>query len=118
MPLFYIVVYLIFDGLRGEEGVEANRLLSWIYILVPLGLIVSLFYTISGQTPGLKSQNLKIIDNNSGKKPNFILSALRYIFFNIAFFSIVGLVVGLFREDRRGLADLFSGTSIIKDIDE
>ena len=114
MPIFYIVVYLVFDGLRGESGIEGDKLMGWIYVLFPLGIIVSLFSSISGQTPGLKSQNLKLIDNNTDKKPNFILSFLRFVFFNIAFFSGVGLLVGLFRKDSRGIADLLSGTSIIK----
>jgi uncharacterized RDD family membrane protein YckC len=117
MPIFYIVVYLVFDGLRGEGGVEGHRMMSWVYILLPLGIIVALFGSISGQTPGLKSQNLRLIDNSSGKKPNFILSFLRFIFFNIAFFSGIGLLVGLFRNDGRGIADLLSGTSIIKEND-
>ncbi len=118
MPLFYLVVYLVFDGLQGADGVEGNRLLAWMYILIPLGIIVSFFYVKTGQTPGLKAHSLKIIDNKTDKKPTIMMALLRYFFFNIAFFSVVGIMIGFFRKDGRGLQDLLSGTSIIKAKDE
>jgi len=114
MPIFYVVVYLVFDGLKGAEGVEGHRLLSWIYILIPLGIILSVFYVKTGQSPGMKAYELKVIDNKTEEKPSPLLAVLRFFFFNIAFFSIVGLLLSFFRKDRRGLHDLFSGTSIIK----
>jgi uncharacterized RDD family membrane protein YckC len=115
MPIFYIVIYLVFDGLKGESGVEAHKAQSWLLILGMLGIVVTLFYSISGQTPGLKAYDLRVIDIKTKKKPSFILSFLRYLFFNFAFFSVIGLLVGLFRRDGRGIADLLSGTAIIKD---
>jgi uncharacterized RDD family membrane protein YckC len=114
MPLFYIVIYFIFDGLKGADGVEGHRMEAWLFILIPLGLIVSLFYTITGQTPGMKAHNLKLIDNNTKEKPSFLMALLRYFFFNVAFFSIIGVALSFFREDRRGLQDLLSGSSVIK----
>jgi uncharacterized RDD family membrane protein YckC len=114
MPLFYIVIYFVFDGLKGAEGVEGHRMEAWLFILVPLGIIVSLFYTKTGQTPGMKAHNLKLIDNNTKEKPSFLMAILRYFFFNIAFFSVIGVLLSFFREDKRGLQDLLSGTSIIK----
>lgn len=114
MPLFYIVIYLFFDGLRGADGVEGHRLEAWLYVLIPLGIIVSLFYAKTGQTPGLKAHSLKLIDNQTLEKPSLMMAALRYFFFNVAFFSFFGLLISFFRKDRRGLQDLLSGTSIIK----
>ena len=114
MPLFYIVIYLIFDGLKGENGVEAHRMETWLFVLIPLGIIVSLFCMRTGQTPGMKAHNLKIIDNKTNEKPSFSMAMLRYFFFNLAFFSIAGIMISFFRKDKRGLQDLLSGTSIIK----
>ncbi len=118
MPLFYLVVYVVFDGLRGADGVEGHRLLAWAYILIPLALIVSLFYIKTGQTPGLKAHELKVIDNQTHEKPTILMALLRFFFFNVIFFSFIGLFVGFFRKDKRGLQDLLSGTSIIKVKDE
>ena len=112
MPVMYIVIYLIMGSLK-DAG--SQKLLSWTYILVALGLIVISFYTISGQTPGLKAYNLKVVDIQTNKKPNVILSFLRYLLFNITFFTIFGLFLPLFRKDKRSLYDLLSGTAIVKD---
>ncbi len=118
MPLFYVVVYLVFDGLKGDVGVEGHKFLAWMYILIPLGIIVSLFYIKTGQTPGMKAHSLKVIDNKTKEKPTIVLALLRFFFFNVAFFSFLGLFLGFFRNDGRGLHDLLSGTSIIKVKDE
>ena len=118
MPLFYIVIYLIFDGLKGADGVEGHRFLAWMYVLIPLGLLVSIFYVKTGQTPGMKAHMLKVIDNKTKEKPNFLLAILRFFFFNVALFSIFGLLMSLFRKDGRGLHDMLSGTSILKVPDE
>ncbi len=114
MPIFYIVVYLVFDGLRGDSGVESHRGLAWLYILIPLGIVYTLFCYFKGQTPGMKAYDLKIVDNTTLDRPNVLLIALRYIFFNIILFTVIGLVVPFFRKDRRGLQDLLSRTSLVR----
>jgi len=118
MPLFYLVVYVVFDGLKGDTGVEGHKLLAWLYILIPLSIIVSLFYIKTGQTPGMKAHSLQVIDNKTNEKPTIMMALLRFFFFNVAFFSLLGILVGFFRQDGRGLHDLLSGTSIIKVKDE
>ncbi len=114
MPIFYAVIYLIFDGLRGANGIEAHRLESWLYILIPLGLVLTIFWSIKGQSPGMKAYELKVIDTKTKEKPSFILSLTRFIFFNIAFFTILPLFSPYFRKDRQGIWDLLSNTAVIK----
>ena len=115
MPPFYIVIYLVFDGLRGANGVEAHRLLAWSYILMIIGVVYILFLVKSGQTPGMKAYELRVVENKTKQKPSFISALLRFIFFNIAFFSVVGLFVSFFRKDRRSFSDLLSNTSLVKE---
>ncbi len=110
MPIFYIVIYLVMNG---REGFRENMLLGWGFILIPLGIIVILFYFISGQTPGLKAYDLKVIDNQTEQKPSLILATLRFLYFNVVFFTFFGLFFPLFRKDKRGIHDLLSGTSIV-----
>lgn len=111
MPIFYAVIYLVFGN---REGFQNDMLLGWFYILGPLGVVVVLFYFIKGQTPGMKAYEIKVIDNKTGEKPSLLLAILRFFFFNIVLFSFIGLFASFFREDRRGLHDLLSGTSVIK----
>ena len=111
MPIFYIVIYLIMNG---REGFRENMLLGWAYILVPLCCIIVTFYFVSGQTPGLKAYDLKVIDVQTGEKPGFLLGLLRFVYFNALLFTFFGLFLPFFRKDRRGLHDLLSGTAVIK----
>ncbi len=111
MPIFYIVIYLVMGS---REGFAEHMLLGWAYILIPLGIVVVAFLVISGQTPGLKAYDLKVIDVQSGEKPGVILAVLRFVFFNILFFTFIGLFVPIFRKDGRGLHDLLSGTAVIR----
>ncbi len=111
MPIFYIVIYVVMGD---REGFAEHISEGWLYILVPLGIILTLFYIISGQTPGMKAYDIKVIDNKTGEKPDVISAILRFFFFNIVLFSFFTLFVSFFREDRRGLHDLFSGTSLIQ----
>jgi len=112
MPVMYIIIYLGFGNLK---SVGEHRLASWTSILGVLGVIVILLYTIKGQTPGLKAYNLKVVDIQTLKKPSFVSSLLRYIFFTINFFTIFGLIYSFFRSDKRGIHDLLSGTAIVYD---
>ena len=113
MPVMYIVIYLVMGSLK-DAG--ADKLTSWGYILIVLGIAVVSFYTISGQTPGLKAYNLKVIDIKTKQKPSFILAFLRYFFFTIVIFSGIGPFFSFFRKDKRGIHDLLSGTAIVEDI--
>ncbi len=114
MPIFYLVIYLVFDGLKGDGGVGEHKLMAWTYIFLLLGGVVTAFYVKTGQTPGLKAYDLMIIDNQSGEKPNAISAILRFLFFNFVLISFFGLFVTIFRKDKRSLHDLLSGTSVIK----
>ncbi len=111
MPIFYIVIYLVMNG---REGFRDNMLLGWAYILVPLCIVVVSFYFVSGQTPGLKAYDLKLIDVQTGEKPTLLLSLVRFIFFNLVLFTFFGLFLPFFRKDRRGIHDLLSGTAVIR----
>ena len=111
MPIAYIVIYLVFGG---REGFRDDMFMGWIYLLAPLGVIVILFYCIAGQTPGMKAYEIKVVDNKTGEKPSILLSFLRFFFFNVVLFSFIGIFFGFFREDKRGIHDILSGTSVIK----
>ncbi len=110
MPIFYIVFYAIFGS---REAFAQNMGLGWLYILSPLAIIMTAFYTKAGQSPGMKAYELEVIDNQTKQKPTILTSFLRFFFFNISFFSVIGILLTYFREDQRCLHDLLSGTSII-----
>jgi len=115
MPIVYIVFYIV----MGDRQVFSENLFSgWAYILISMAIVIVPFYTLKGQTPGLRAYDLKVIDIKTKEKPSLVLSITRYIFFTINFLSLFGLFYSFFRDDKRGIHDLLSGTAIIKDSDD
>jgi uncharacterized RDD family membrane protein YckC len=92
-----------------------NLLQGWLYILIPMALIIVSFYTISGQTPGLKAYNLKIISIKTRQKPTLIQALFRFILFTINFLSIFGLFYPMLTKNRQGIHDILSRTAVVTD---
>ena len=110
MPIMYVVFYLVMGS---REGFGEDRLMGWIYILVPLVIVQTLFFTFSAQTPGYRAYNLMLIDESTGKKPSLFIIIFRNLSAILSFFTIFGWVMMFFRKDRKTLHDLLSNTAVI-----
>ncbi len=110
MPILYIVIYLVMGG---REGFRENMAQGWLYILIPHYIIVTLLWTIKGQTPGMKAYGIKVVKASNFTNINFIQATLRYIFLPISIISVIGVLIALFRKDRATLADLISFSRVI-----
>jgi uncharacterized RDD family membrane protein YckC len=111
MPIMYVVAYLVMDGL---QDFSLHKTEGWLAILIPNFIIVFLFFWKSGQTPGCRAYEIKLVDSKSGEKPHPLAIALRYYFELISIITIIGLLMAFFRKDRKCLHDLLSGTVLIK----
>jgi len=112
MPLMYIVFYLVFDG---REGFAAHKLLGWVYILLPLVIIQTLFmhYSKQGQTPGMRAYLLSLVDVKSGEKPETGIILYRQML-SLLSLLIFGWLTMFFRKDHRTLHELLSGTTLMQ----
>ncbi|MEA3491393.1 MAG: RDD family protein [Campylobacterota bacterium] len=110
MPIMYIVAYFVMDGL---QEFSQNKVEGWITILIPNFIVVSLFFWKSGQTPGCRAYNIRLVDSKTGREAHPLAIALRYYFEIISIVTIVGLMMAYFRRDRKCLHDLLSGTVLI-----
>jgi uncharacterized RDD family membrane protein YckC len=111
MPLFYFVIYVVFDSLKdaGEHKLEA-----WGYTLITFLTIQTIFmFKDEGKTPGLRSQSLKVIDFTTLDKPSLFSIIFRNFAFILSILTFFGWVMMFFREDHRGLHDLLSNTCVI-----
>jgi len=108
MPILYIMTYFIMDGKDDFQGSTLAPLISWILY----GAIYSLFLYKTGQTPGKKAYDIKVVDKN-GEKISFIKAYLRYILFLFSAAIVVGVLIPLFRKDKKALHDLVLGTKLI-----
>lgn len=110
MPIMYIVFYLIMDG---RDGFAQERMLGWVYILVPLIIVQTLFMHFTGQTPGYRAYNITLIDEQTKEKPSFFIILFRNASAVLSLFTILGWALMFFRKDNKTLHDLLSATAVV-----
>jgi uncharacterized RDD family membrane protein YckC len=92
-------------GLRGAAAA------GW---LVVLGAYFVFFWSLAGQTPGMRVAGLRV--THAGRTPGIARSAVRYVALLAAIFPLLlGLVPILFDRRRRGLQDFVAGTTVLVD---
>ncbi|HHD72585.1 MAG TPA: RDD family protein [Epsilonproteobacteria bacterium] len=111
MPIMYLIVYLVFGSL---QAFSEHKAAGWAYMLIPNFIIVFLFFWRSGQTPGCRAYEIKLVDSKTGQKAHPLAIALRYYFELISMVTVIGMMMAWFRKDRKCLHDLLSGTVLVK----
>ena len=110
MPIMYVVFYLVMDG---REDFAEHRLVGWLYILIPLIIVQTVFMYKTGQTPGYRAYNITLIDENTKKKPSLFVVLFRNLAAILSFFTILGWALMFFRKDNKTLHDLLSATAVV-----
>jgi len=110
MPIMYIVFYLIMGS---REDFAQHKMIGWIAILIPLIIIQSIFFYVSGQTPGYKAYGIKLIDATTKAKPSLGIILFRNFAAILSFFSIFGWMMMFFRKDYKNLHDLLANTATV-----
>jgi len=110
MPIMYTVFYLVMGG---REGFAEDMLMGWIYILVPLILVQTIFMHLTGQTPGYRAYNITLIDENTKQKPSLFIILFRNMAAVLSLFTLIGWAMMFFRKDNKTLHDLLSATAIV-----
>jgi len=109
MPIMYITTYII---LNGKDEFQASEPARWAGMII-YSIISITFWVKAGQTPGKKAYDIIIVDTKTKQKMTIFKAILRYLTFLFSAMSIIGLLVPLFRKDRKALHDLLSGTMVI-----
>lgn len=110
MPIMYVVFYLVMDG---REGFAQEKVLGWVYILVPLIIVQTIFMSFTGQTPGYRAYNITLIDEQTKEKPSFFIILFRNASAVLSLFTILGWALMFFRKDNKTLHDLLSATAVV-----
>lgn len=110
MPIMYVVFYFIMDG---REGFAEHKIIGWIYILVPLVLVQTIFMVKTGQTPGYRAYNITLIDENTKEKPTLFVILFRNLSAILSLFTLIGWALMFFRKDNKTLHDLLSATAVV-----
>jgi uncharacterized RDD family membrane protein YckC len=111
MPIMYAVFYLVMGG---REGFAEHKALGWLYILIPLVIVQTIFMAKTGQTPGYRAYNIEVVDDSTGKRPSLFLILFRNLAAILSMATLFGWVLMFFRKDHKNLHDLLSGTSVVK----
>lgn len=115
------VVFLIASALVGLVGALVGGLRpAWVFEalagtgwFVLVGAYFAFFWSLSGQTPGMRLVGLRVIDR-FGEVPGLARSALRFCALIVAIIPMcAGLVPILFDARRRGLHDFVARTFVV-----
>ena len=110
MPIMYVVFYLIMGG---REGFAEHKAMGWVYILLPLVIVQTIFMFKTGQTPGYRAYKLTLIDDTTGEKPSLFIILFRNLSAILSLFTFFGWIMMFFRKDKKTLHDLLSGTATV-----
>ncbi len=110
MPIMYVVFYLVMGG---REGFAEDMLMGWVYILIPLVLVQTIFMYFTGQTPGYRAYNITLIDENTKERPSLFVILFRNLATILSLFTLLGWALMFFRKDNKTLHDLLSATAVI-----
>ncbi|MBN2817164.1 MAG: RDD family protein [Campylobacterales bacterium] len=110
-PILYIFTYAV---LGGKDAFQNSQVAPLIAVGI-YGIIYAIFLAYSGQTPGKKAYDLKVLDAISGTKISFLRAVFRFIAFLISATTLFGILLPLFRRDKKALHDLLSRTVEVKE---
>ena len=110
LPILYIVFYFVMDG---REDFASHRVLGWIYILIPLLIVQTIFMFKTGQTPGYRAYDIRIIDEKTKKIPSIGVILFRNLSVILSVLTWVGWLIMFFRKDSKTLHDFLSATAIV-----
>jgi len=109
VPILYIITY-VFMG--GKEAFQESDLAPFIAVSL-YGVIYSVLLAKFGQTPGKKAYEIKVINEKDGENLSFFHSYVRFVMFLFSAFSLLGLLVVFYRDDKKSLHDLVCGSLVV-----
>ena len=110
-PILYIVIYLVMGS--GQEFSE-NRSLGWGIIFAIHFIIISIFWVLNGQTPGLKAYDLKLVDSKTGTRVSVLQTVIRYAATLFSIISIFFIFAPFVNKEKKTFQDIVSNTKIIE----
>ena len=111
MPILYGVIYLVMGS---REGFAQNMLLGWVYIVIPLVMVETIFIIKTGQTPGMRAYEMRVVDATTKEIPKSVgLVVVRQVL-GVVDFLLFGWLLIFFRKDRRTLHEILTNTMLIK----
>ncbi len=109
VPILYIITYAVMDG---KDEFQASDLAPLIAVLL-YGIIYVAFLYKSGQTPGKRAYEMRVVDAKTHGKITLSQAILRFIGFLFSATILIGLIFPFYRKDKRSLHDLIANTVVL-----
>jgi len=109
-PILYAITYVV---LNGKDDFQSSQIAQLSGVLL-YGVIYAILLSRSGQTPGKKAYEIKVVDAKTGKNLSFFRAFVRFVAFLLSATILLGLFVQFFRKDNRTLHDLIAGSIVIR----
>ena len=111
MPILYLMTYVVF---RDKKTLLMSNIALFSGIAL-YGIIYAVFLTKTGQTPGKKAYNLKVVDSVTYKNISFFRAVCRFIAFLFTWFTIIGIFFPFYTKRSRALHDIICRTVEIEE---
>ena len=108
-PILYIITYVF---LNGKEDFQSSQIAPFIGVTL-YGFIYAILLTKLAQTPGKKAYTIKVVDDKSHKNISFIRALWRFVAFLFTATTLLGLLLPLYRKDKKALHDIMASTVVI-----
>lgn len=105
-PILYLITYVV---LNGKEAFQSSALAQFGGVML-YGIIYAFFLFKTGQTPGKKAYLMQVVDVQTQQKLSFFRALWRFVAFLASATTLLGLLLPLYRKDKRALHDLLSGS--------
>lgn len=111
LPILYLMTYVVF---RDKKTLLMSNIALFSGIAL-YGIIYALFLSKTGQTPGKKAYNIKVVDSVTFKKISFIRAVCRFIAFLFTWLTVFGAFFPFYTKRRRALHDILCRTVEIEE---
>jgi len=108
-PILYFITYAVMNG---RDDFQSSQLAPLVGVLL-YGLVYAYLISKSGQTPGKKAYEIKVVDSSTGECISFFRALLRFFTFLFSATFLLGLFVEFFRKDNKSLHDILVKTKEI-----
>ncbi len=103
---------VIMDPVEAKKHAP-NPVASIVQIVLYCATFV-LFWHASGQTPGKRMMQIKVVDAETFETASWGKLLIRFFGYFLSALTLVGFFIGMSRSDGRALHDLIAGTAVIK----
>lgn len=105
-PILYFIAYVVMGS---KEEFQSSQLAPFIATAI-YGFVYAILIAKFGQTPGKKAYLIKIVDDKTHKNISFIRGLCRFVMFLFATTTLLGLLLPLYRKDKKALHDIICNT--------